>query len=81
MQVEDRIAIPSHFGGIGLAMKHPQRASGALRGLNREPASHEGKQIRRQRRRFRERRGDRSRRRRPRDLRAVSDRLPSLGSD
>ncbi len=54
MQIEDRIAVSRHFGGVGLAMKHPQRPAVALGGLDGKPAGHEREQIRRQRRRLRE---------------------------
>src|SRR4030095_2903906 len=52
MEIEDRVAIACDLGGVGLAMKHAQRAAIALRRLDRELASDEGEEVRRQRRRL-----------------------------
>ena len=36
VQIEDRVAIARHLGGVGLAMEHAKRAAVALGGARRE---------------------------------------------
>ncbi len=49
VQIEDRVTVPRHLGGIGLAMEHAERPPGSLGGLDREPAGSEREQVGRQR--------------------------------
>ncbi len=58
VQIEDRLAIARHLGGVGFAMEHPERAAVALGGLDLEVAGDERHEIGRQRLRFRERHRD-----------------------
>jgi hypothetical protein len=81
MQIEERLAIARDLCRIRLAMKEPQCASVALRGLDGELASDEREEIRRQRRRLLKRRLDGARRRLSGDLRTVCHRLPTVRGD
>ena len=56
VEVEDRVPVARHLRRIGLAVKHPERAPVARRGLDGELPRREGKEIGGQRLRLRKRR-------------------------
>ena len=45
VQVENRVAVARHLGGVGLAMEHPEGAAVALGGLDLEIAGDERDQV------------------------------------
>src|SRR5581483_8250175 len=45
VQVKNRVAVASHLGGVGLAVKHAEGAALALCGFDLEFAGREGEQV------------------------------------
>ena len=76
VQVEDRLTVASHLGGIRLAMEHSEIPSVPPRGLYRKLARHKRKQVGRNRLRLSEPHARPLRVRLGRDRSAVGHRLP-----
>src|SRR5437868_4045007 len=73
MEIEDGVAVADHLGGIGLAMKHAERAAIALSGFDAELSSGEGEQVSGERLGFGKMDGPA----RARHLRSIRDCLPT----
>ena len=79
MKVEDRLAVPRHLRGVGLAVKHSETPAVPFRRLDLKASRREGEEIRRERLRLGESQADPIARRLAPDLFAVGERRPRRG--